>query len=56
MVEYLQFVDDFWMWVWYNKNRAVVRKDGAEQRKIGKFSFRMRENIGYDTFYFKKYL
>ena len=23
---------------------------------LGKFSFRMRENIGYDTFYFKKYL
>lgn len=22
MVECLQFVDDFWMWVWYNKNRG----------------------------------
>ena len=23
---------------------------------MGKFSFRMRDNIGYGTFYFKKYL
>ena len=33
-----------------------LRKDGAEQGKIGKFSFRMRERNIYDTFYCKRYL
>ena len=28
----------------------------GKRRVLGKFFFRMRENIGYDTFYFKKYL
>ena len=28
----------------------------GKRRVLDKFSFRMRENIGYDTFYFKKYL
>lgn len=32
MVECLQFVDDFWMWVWYNKNRG----GGEEGEDIAK--------------------
>ena len=29
---------------------------GGKRRILGKFSFRMRENIEYGTFYFKRYL
>lgn len=34
MVECLQFVNDFWMWVWYNENRDG---EGARVEQIWSF-------------------